>query len=165
MEVGEKIKGQSEYLILEKIASGGMGSVLKAKMLGVEGFEKIVAIKTILSKYASNEIFVKRFVFEAKLVASLVHENIVQIYQLDKRRKEYFFVQEYVDGITLYDFMEFHKKVYDGYLSLAKRFSDRFIVIDASGEKEQTHAKIINALKEKGKNSKFDFHLKTVNQN
>lgn len=46
--------------------------------------------------------------------------------------------------------MEFHKKVYDGYLSLAKRFSDRFIVIDASGEKEQTHAKIINALKEKG---------------
>lgn len=111
MEVGEKIKGQSEYLILEKIASGGMGSVLKAKMLGVEGFEKIVAIKTILSKYASNEIFVKRFVFEAKLVASLVHENIVQIYQLDKRRKEYFFVQEYVDGITLYDFMEFHKKV------------------------------------------------------
>lgn len=46
--------------------------------------------------------------------------------------------------------MEFHKKVYEGYLALAKKYSDRFIVIDASGEKEQTQAKIISALKEKG---------------
>lgn len=46
--------------------------------------------------------------------------------------------------------MEFHKKVYQGYLDLAKKYSQRFIVIDASGEKEQTHSKIISALKEKG---------------
>ena len=46
--------------------------------------------------------------------------------------------------------MEFHKKVYEGYLALSKRYNDRFIVIDASGEKEETHLKIINALKEKG---------------
>ncbi len=46
--------------------------------------------------------------------------------------------------------MEFHQKVYGGYLELAKKYSDRFIVIDASGEKEQTQAKIIAALKEKG---------------
>jgi dTMP kinase len=45
---------------------------------------------------------------------------------------------------------EFHEKVYNGYLELAKRFSDRFIVIDASGTKQETHQKIINALKEKG---------------
>ena len=45
--------------------------------------------------------------------------------------------------------MEFHKKVYDGYLCLTRRYPKRFIVIDASGEKEQTHAKIISALKEK----------------
>ena len=45
--------------------------------------------------------------------------------------------------------MEFHKKVYDGYLCLTRRYPERFIVIDASGEKEQTHAKIISALKEK----------------
>ncbi|MBQ9103615.1 MAG: dTMP kinase [Clostridia bacterium] len=45
---------------------------------------------------------------------------------------------------------EFHEKVYNGYLELAKKFSDRFIVIDASGSKEETHQKIINALKEKG---------------
>ena len=46
--------------------------------------------------------------------------------------------------------MEFHKKVYQGYLELAKKYPDRIIVIDASGERDETHAKIINALKEKG---------------
>lgn len=45
---------------------------------------------------------------------------------------------------------EFHQKVYDGYLSLSKIFSDRITSIDASGSKEQTHQKIINALKQKG---------------
>jgi dTMP kinase len=46
--------------------------------------------------------------------------------------------------------MDFHKKVYEGYLDIARKEPDRFIVIDASGDKFQTHAKIINALKEKG---------------
>ena len=46
--------------------------------------------------------------------------------------------------------MEFHQKVYEGYLDLAEKYKDRFIVIDASGERDQTHAKIISALKEKG---------------
>lgn len=45
---------------------------------------------------------------------------------------------------------EFHDKVYKGYLELAKRFSDRYIVIDASGSKFETHGKVIAALKEKG---------------
>ncbi|MBP5465967.1 MAG: dTMP kinase [Clostridia bacterium] len=45
---------------------------------------------------------------------------------------------------------EFHDKVYEGYLELAEIYRDRFAVIDASGSKEQTHAKIIAALKEKG---------------
>ena len=46
--------------------------------------------------------------------------------------------------------MEFHNKVYQGYLELAKKYPSRFIVIDASGTKEQTHAKIIDALKTRG---------------
>ena len=46
--------------------------------------------------------------------------------------------------------LEFHKKVYEGYLKLAEKYSDRYIVIDASWEKAQTHAKIVSALKEKG---------------
>ena len=46
--------------------------------------------------------------------------------------------------------MEFHNKVYQGYLELSKIYKDRFIVIDASGKVNETHEKIINALKEKG---------------
>jgi dTMP kinase len=46
--------------------------------------------------------------------------------------------------------MEFHNKVYQGYLDLAQKYPERYIVIDASGERDQTHAKIISALKEKG---------------
>ena len=103
------IKSCASYEIIQNLASGGMGSVAKARLKGVEGFEKIVAIKTLLAKYANDEEFVRRFVFEAKLVANLVHENIVQIYQLNKVDDEYFFVLEFVDGISLYDFVEFHK--------------------------------------------------------
>ncbi|MBE6366581.1 MAG: serine/threonine protein kinase [Lentisphaerae bacterium] len=103
------IKSYSRYEIIKELASGGMGSVLKAKLKGVEGFEKVVAIKTLLPRYAGDGDFVERFIFEAKLVANLVHENIVQIYQLDLVDGEYFFVLEFVDGISLYDFVEFHK--------------------------------------------------------
>lgn len=46
--------------------------------------------------------------------------------------------------------MEFHNRVYKGYIELAKKYSERFIVIDASGSKAETHQKIIDALKEKG---------------
>lgn len=46
--------------------------------------------------------------------------------------------------------MEFHNNVYAGYLELAKKYPERIIVIDASGTREQTHSKIVNALKERG---------------
>ena len=46
--------------------------------------------------------------------------------------------------------MDFHKKVYEGYLAVASKEPDRFLVIDASGERDQTHQKIINALKSVG---------------
>ena len=46
--------------------------------------------------------------------------------------------------------MEFHQKVYQGYLDLAAKYPSRYIIIDASGEKEETHKKIISALKQKG---------------
>lgn len=105
----KKIIGNIEYKILEKIAEGGMGTVFKAVQKGVNGFEKTVAIKKLLDCYSKDKRFIIRFIDEAKLVANLIHENIVQIYQLDKYMNEYYFVQEYVDGINLHDFMEFHR--------------------------------------------------------
>ncbi len=100
-----------EFEIIHKIAEGGMGAVYKALQKGVRGFAKTVALKTILEELASDKKFVEDFVSEAMLVANLIHENIVQIYQLGKYKREYYFVLEYVDGISLFDFMQMHMKL------------------------------------------------------
>ncbi len=106
----KEIFGTVEYDNIELIARGGMGTVLKARKKGVEGFEKTVAIKMLLESLSRDEKFVQDFIAEAKCVANLIHENIVQIYQLDKCPEGYYFVMEYVDGISLQDFMDFHQK-------------------------------------------------------
>ncbi len=103
------LEGAERYEIIHLIAEGGMGAVYKAKKIGVAGFEKIVAIKVMLDTLAANESRVAEFISEAKLVANLIHENIVQIYQLQRGAQGYYFVIEYVDGIALSDFIDFHR--------------------------------------------------------
>lgn len=105
------ITGQARYLLKQRIASGGMGAVYEAEQLGVEGFSKTIAIKTILDHYARSPMFIKLFIDEAKLVADLVHPNIVQIYQLDRYEKGYFIAMEYIEGITLAQLIRLHKKL------------------------------------------------------
>ncbi len=91
-----------QYEILEKIASGGMAELYKAKRTGVEGFQKIVAIKKILPHLADDEDFVTMFADEAKLAAQLNHPNIIHIYDLGKiQAGGYFIAMEYVDGRDL----------------------------------------------------------------
>ncbi|NQZ59471.1 MAG: serine/threonine protein kinase [Lentisphaeraceae bacterium] len=101
-----EIQGTSHYRITKEIAEGGMGKVYEAYQIGIQGFEKRVAIKTLLHELYEDERFIEMFIDEAKLVADLVHENIVQIYQLDKSDFGYFFVMEFVNGIALHDFID-----------------------------------------------------------
>ena len=89
------------YQLLERIASGGMADVFKARMVGEEGFEKIVAIKRILPHLATNEGFITMFVDEAKLAAQLTHNNIIQIFELGKVDAWHYIAMEYVDGKDL----------------------------------------------------------------
>ncbi len=105
------IEVPDRYRIVELVAEGGMGAVYRAQKLGAAGFEKTVAIKTLLPKFSSDPAFVDGFIGEAKLVANLIHENIVQIYNLERWGEGYFFVLEFVDGISLYDFIEFHRRI------------------------------------------------------
>ncbi len=72
------------YVLLERVAVGGMAEVFRAKRRGVEGFEKVVAVKRILPHLSSNKDFIDMFVDEAKMVASLSHPNIAQIFDLGK---------------------------------------------------------------------------------
>jgi TonB family protein len=90
-----------DYILLEKIATGGMAELFKAKKKGVEGFEKLVAIKRILPHLCDNEEFIKMFIDEAKLAAQLNHPNIVQIYELGKINGNLFIAMELVDGKDL----------------------------------------------------------------
>ena len=90
-----------EYLLLDLIAMGGMAEVFQAKRKGVEGFEKIVAVKRILPHLSTNKGFVEMFIDEAKMVAGLSHPNIVQIFELGKIDDSYFIAMEFVDGMDL----------------------------------------------------------------
>ncbi len=89
------------YRLLERVAVGGMAEVFKAKRSGVEGFEKVVAVKRILPHLTDNKEFVDMFVDEAKMVAGLTHPNIVQIFDLGRIEKSYYIAMEYVQGRDL----------------------------------------------------------------
>jgi serine/threonine protein kinase len=89
------------YRLLERVAVGGMAEVFKAKRSGVEGFEKVVAVKRILPHLSDNKEFVDMFVDEAKMVAGLTHPNIVQIFDLGRIDKSYYIAMEYVQGRDL----------------------------------------------------------------
>jgi len=94
-----------QYTLLEKIAAGGMAEVWKARMRGVEGFQKTVAIKKILGHMTGNSEFVSMFIDEAKLAAQLSHPNIVHIYDLGKIGRDYYIAMEFVDGKDLRSLM------------------------------------------------------------
>lgn len=105
------ITSSTEYRLLREISHGGMGCVYEASQYGAEGFIKRVAIKTIIQKHLDNPDFVSRFISEAKLVANLVHPNIVQIYQLGKFSEGYYFAMEYISGITCSELLSMHKSL------------------------------------------------------
>jgi serine/threonine protein kinase len=94
------------YRLMERIAVGGMAEVFRAKRSGVEGFEKIVAVKRILPHLSDNKEFVNMFIDEAKMVAGLTHPHIVQMFDLGKIEKTYFIAMEYVHGRDLRSIMK-----------------------------------------------------------
>ncbi len=90
-----------KYYLLERINVGGMAEVFKAKTVGVEGFERIVALKRILPSIAEDEEFITMFIDEAKIAVQLQHANIAQIFDLGKVDDSYFIALEYVNGRDL----------------------------------------------------------------
>ena len=90
-----------KYFLLERINVGGMAEVYKAKTVGVEGFEKIVAIKRILPSVAEDEEFIKMFVDEAKITSQLSHANLAATFDLGKIDDTYYIAMEYVPGKDL----------------------------------------------------------------
>lgn len=95
----------NRYKILEKVGSGGMASVYKAQDILLD---RVVAVKILHSKYASDHDFVVRFRQEAQAAAKLSQPNIVNIYDVGYDENAHYIVMEYVRGETLKDYIEKH---------------------------------------------------------
>ncbi len=87
-----------KYILLDKIATGGMAEIWLAKQVGVEGFEKLVVIKKILPHFTNDKEFVEMFLDEARIAAMLNHPNVVQIYDLGKEQNTYYIAMEFISG-------------------------------------------------------------------
>ncbi len=100
------IENEFRYEIVRKIFEGGMGVVYEAEQLGVRGFVKRIAIKVIRQNYANQQQFIDNFIGEAKLVADLIHTNIVQTYHLGDTRGVFFIAMELIRGVNLEQFAQ-----------------------------------------------------------
>jgi eukaryotic-like serine/threonine-protein kinase len=100
------IQNEFTYEIVHKIVEGGMGIVYEAEQQGARNFVKRVAIKVIRQTYADQKQFIDNFIGEAKLVADLIHTNIVQTYHLGETRGLYFIAMELINGVNLEQFSQ-----------------------------------------------------------
>ncbi len=99
-----------KYLLIDKIAKGGMAEVFLAKQTGSKGFERLLAIKRILPQFTENAEFVSMFINEAKVAAQLSHPNIVQISDFGEVEESFYIGMEYVMGRDLRSIMERSQK-------------------------------------------------------
>ncbi len=96
------------YEIIDKVGSGGMADVYKAKCHRLNRF---VAIKILKSEFSSDQSFVQKFRAEAQSVAGLSHPNIVSVYDVGDDDGLHYIVMELVEGITLKRFIERKKRL------------------------------------------------------
>ncbi len=90
-----------KYLLMERVAAGGMAEVFRAKQAGASGFQKVMAIKRILPQVAEDRDFIEMFIDEAKITGQLTHPNICPIYELGKIGEIHYIALEYVWGKDL----------------------------------------------------------------
>jgi eukaryotic-like serine/threonine-protein kinase len=88
------------YEILKQLGKGGMGAVYLSRQMSLD---RSVALKVMNAEWASDPVFVSRFVREAYAAAQLTHHNVVQIYELGLEKQINYFSMEYVDGKSLGD--------------------------------------------------------------
>jgi serine/threonine protein kinase len=90
-----------KYLLVEHIATGGMAEIYRAQYAGIEGFAKELVVKTLREEFAAREEVVGMFLDEARVAATLTHNNVVHTYDLGEIGGEYFIAMEYLKGEEL----------------------------------------------------------------
>lgn len=96
------------YELIEKIGSGGMADVYKAKDILLD---RIVAVKILHSSFAEDNDFIVRFRHEAQSAGKLSHPNIVGIYDVGCDGDVHYIVMEYVEGETLKQYIQNHPNI------------------------------------------------------
>jgi serine/threonine-protein kinase len=86
------------YEVISHLATGGMAQIYLARQTGLGSFERHVVLKTILRERAADQRFVTMFLDEAKLAATLNHQNVAQVYEVDQADGAYFMAMEFVHG-------------------------------------------------------------------
>jgi eukaryotic-like serine/threonine-protein kinase len=107
----EKFERFGNYILLEKLASGGMAEIYLSKKLAAEGVQKFVAVKRILAQHSSSEDFIRMFKDEAKIAVNLNHSNVVSIYDFGVENNQLFLVMEYMEGKNLRQILNRLKQV------------------------------------------------------
>ncbi len=95
---GERL---DRFELIAEIASGGMATVFLARLSGVAGFQRLVAIKRLHPHLAHEPEFVEMFLDEARLAARIHHPNVVPIQEVGESDQGYYLVMDYVEGDTL----------------------------------------------------------------
>ncbi len=109
--VNPGVERLGRYTVLRHFASGGMADVLLARADGIEGFERHLVLKRIRAEFASDKSFIKMFLDEARLAATLHHQNVVQVTDIGEVGGSYFFAMEYIHGEDLRTILHKVKKL------------------------------------------------------
>ena len=91
------------YEVIEKIGTGGMSDVYKAKD---HKLNRYVAVKVLKQEFSENANFVSKFIVEAQAAAGLMHPNIVNVYDVGEEAGIHYIIMELVEGITLKKYIE-----------------------------------------------------------
>src|SRR5277367_4318438 len=131
LELEDLVSGThlGHYVITDKIAQGGMGTVFKALE---PALERYVAIKVLRPEYANNSNYVQYFQEEARAVAALRHPNIIPIFFIGVEGKVVFFSMAYIDGETFDNWIESKRWFTDEH---AKWFMDHAVAALHSAHK------------------------------
>ncbi|MBN2370646.1 MAG: serine/threonine protein kinase [Vicinamibacteria bacterium] len=99
----------TKYRILHELGGGGMGRIFKGLLVGQAGFQRPVVIKRL--RYSSDQNLLRLFVQEARRYAVLDHENIGRIFDFENVAGEMSIIMEYIDGWSLVDYLEAHRRL------------------------------------------------------
>jgi serine/threonine protein kinase len=119
----------AHYRIIGKIGAGGMGEVYRAQDTELG---RPVALKFLHSNVANNQDRLKRFVQEAKAASALNHPNILTVYQIGRTEDSTFIATEFVDGVTLRDYMHQRLKLTE-ILDIASQVASALVAAHAAG--------------------------------